>query len=101
DMHYELISAEGLYLSAAEEKLWRALELNCDLGGTLREPFPGADIEGNSGPPPVIDVQFHRHECLGRRLRIYLRFAAISGDRFFRECARTILAAHRLGKHIF
>src|SRR5579885_836834 len=41
-----------------------AAELDDDFGRALRQSLPGSQIEGHSGPAPVVDQQARGDECL-------------------------------------
>ena len=60
---------ESLTPHLAEQHHGRALELDRDLRHPLRQPLARAEVERHVGPPPVVDLQPHRRERLGRRRR--------------------------------
>jgi hypothetical protein len=62
----------------AKQHEGRALELNHDLGGALRQPLSRAQIERHVRPAPVVDEQLHRDERFGAGIRRHIRLGPIA-----------------------
>ena len=80
-----------------EEKQRRLLELDGDLGDALGEALAGADVEGDTGPAPVFDLEPKRGVGLGLRARMDAIFLAIADDGLAVDDAGAVLAADGVG----
>src|SRR5882757_9065399 len=73
----EMPSSGWMWMTRRFVSRFFTVVLNDDLGGALREPLPGAEIEGNAGPAPVVDLKFQSDEGFGVGFRRDIRLAAI------------------------
>ena len=77
----------------------QAAESHDDFREALRQPFPRAEIEGNSSPSPIGDAKFESHE--GFRVALLLAdVLQVPWNRAAIGKARTILAAHGECRHV-
>src|SRR5665213_1000532 len=67
---------------ACQKNLRNVLELDIDLGQTLRHAFARADVERNPSPAPVFAGDLKRDICFGHRVGFDTWLLAISWDRF-------------------
>src|SRR6202021_2713160 len=77
----------------------QAAESHDDFRKALRQPFPRAEIEGNSSPSPIRDAKFESHESL----RVALLLADVLQVPWNRAAigkASAILAAHGQCRHV-
>ena len=86
-MENQLVRRQLVDFSVAEEDKRRAAKLNHDVSISRGKMLTGADIKWNAGPTPVIDINFHRNECFGTRVRCDMVFfaASTSSVRLFRS----------------
>ena len=76
-----------------EEEQRRLLELDGDLGDALGEALAGADVEGNAGPAPVVDLEAEGGVGLGLGAWVDTIFLAIADDGLAVDGAGAVLAA--------
>src|SRR5580698_6669010 len=77
----------------------QAAESHHDFRKTLRQPFPRAEIEGNSRPSPIGDAKFESHE--GFRVTLLLAdVLQVPWNRAAIGKASAILAAHGQCRHV-
>ena len=100
DVNDQAIRFEIFYGGVAEEDEWRAAKLDDDFGGALREALAGAEVEGNAGPAPVVDLEFQRDEGFGVGVGCDVGLAAIAGNMFAVDGAFVVLAADGVGENI-
>ena len=84
-------------LLVLEEKQGRLLELDGDLGDALGEALAGADVEGDSGPAPVFDLEAEGGVGLGLGARVDAVFLAVADDGLAVDGAGAVLAADGVG----
>ncbi len=84
-------------LLVLEEEQRRQLELDGDLGDALGEALAGADVEGNSGPAPVFDLEAEGGVGLGLGARVDAVFLAVADDGLAVDGAGAVLAADGVG----
>src|SRR5271155_887254 len=82
-----------------EYDMWQAPESHNDFRKALRQPFPRAEIEGNSSPSPIGDAKFESHE--GFRVAMLLAdVLQVPWNRAAIGKASAILAAHGESRHV-
>src|SRR5712664_1332581 len=101
DVNDQAIGLQIFYRRVAKEHERSAAEMHDDFRGAPLEALSGAEIEGHSGPAPVVDLQLHGHERFGIRVRRDVGFAAIAVHGRAIDGAGTVLAAHHAGEHFF
>src|SRR5690606_5851903 len=88
-------------LGGREETERRRTKADRDLGQALRQAFSVTKEERDSGPTPVVDVEFERRVGRGRRALRHALLLAIAGKELAEPRARSVLPAHRAGAHGF
>ena len=78
DAQHQHVRVGALDGRVAEERERRALELHGHFGVPARQPLAGTQIEGDAGPAPVVDVEPHRDERFGARVRRDVGFVAVA-----------------------
>ena len=81
----------------AEEHQRRQLELDRDLRRAAGQALAGAQVEGNVGPAPVLDLELERDEGLDLRIGRDLVLLAVADDLLVTDPARRVLATHDAG----
>ena len=76
-----------------EEDAGGVFEDERDFGASLGEPFAAAEIEGDSGPAPVVDVEAEGYIGLDIRLGGDVFFLAVADDILSVDVAGSILAS--------
>ena len=71
------------------------LELERHLGRPLGQSLPRPDVDGDPGPPPVVDGQLHGHIGLGPAVGIDVGLVAVAGDGLAADGPGRVLAPHR------
>ena len=88
----------GSILSSLELRLEemgrRLLEHDAYLRDPLCQTLASSEVERNSGPAPVFDMELDCAECLSLRLRIDTIFLAVPDGIFFVDLAGTVLATN-------
>ncbi len=74
--------------------------LDGDLGGALRQPLAGPDVEGHPRPAPVVDRQPGRNERLGLRLGVDVGLLAVTRDARRGHPPGSVLAPHDVARGI-
>ena len=98
DVNDETIGLKISYAGIAKQDEGRAAELNHDFGFALRQALAGAQIKGNTGPAPIIDLELQGHERFSVRIAGHVRLAAIADDALVVNYAFAVLAANHAGK---
>src|SRR6185312_1381249 len=88
------LDVAGLAVLALEEEQRRLLELDGDLGDALGEALARADIEGDAGPAPVLDLEAQSGVGLGVRARMDAIFLAIANGGIAVDGPGTVLPAN-------
>ncbi len=76
------------------------LKVNDNFRNPCRQFFPGADIERNACPAPVVNEKSHGNKSFGARIRTDARFFAIPPHVFTFYFGGNILAPHHRSGHI-
>src|SRR5580704_10063754 len=84
----------SLNVCVAEKSKRRLVKTDCYLRHPPLQVFAGAKVERDTGPTPVIYLQFAGDVGLGIRIRSYVRLLAIRPDGLAQDGARIVLAAH-------
>src|SRR6185295_15110834 len=84
----------SLDVCIAERSKRRLVKTDCYLRHSPLQVFAGTQVEGNTGPPPVIDLQLAGDVGLGIRIRSDVRLLAIRPDGLAQDGASIVLAAH-------
>src|SRR5208282_518849 len=101
DVQHQLIRHQMFDGRVAEEHEGRPSKLYHDLSITHRHTLAGSQVEGNVGPAPVVDQQFHGDEGLGARIRGDIGLGPVGGDALAVFGALAILAAHAAAEDVF
>ncbi len=97
EMTLGLMPSPPLPCGVFEEEQRRLLELDGDLGDALGEALAGADVEGNAGPAPVLDLEPEGGVGLGLRAWMDAVFLAVADDGLAVDGAGAVLAADGVG----
>src|SRR3979411_3358303 len=76
-----------------EQDEGRLLELNRDFTDVLGHALPGAKVERDTGPSPIIDIELESHEGFRGGIGTDVRLRTIAGDSFAINISRSILPA--------
>src|ERR1043165_7339336 len=100
-MKYQLIRHQVLNRRIVEEHEGRAAELDDEMRIRCRQPLAGPEIEGNIGPSPIVDGEFHRHECFSPRIFGYIWFLTVAWNALAVLDAGAVLSADCARQNFF
>ncbi len=83
-------------LQAIEDEQRRLLELDAHFSGLLLETLARTQIDGNTGPAPVFNLEAQGRVGLGSGFRIDALFVAITHDTLAIDDTGAVLSAHRI-----
>ena len=90
----------SLDICVAEKSKRRLVDTDCYLCDSPLQIFPGTQVEGDTGPTPVIYLQLAGNVGLGIRIRSYVRLLPIRPDGLAQYGAGVVLAAHCVSRRI-
>src|SRR3984893_9589780 len=85
----------------AEKDERRAAKLNPAFGVALRKALAGAQVKRNTGPTPIVNLQFQSDKRFGVRITSDVRFTAISDHSLGTDGAWAVLATNHTGEDFF
>src|SRR5215510_7849423 len=88
------VGIHPLHLGVAEQRVWRLMKTDGNLGPPALQIFAGAQVERNASPTPVVDLQFAGEERLGVRIAGDVRLLAICLHWPAKNGAGVVLATH-------
>lgn len=83
----------GVCIDGVEEDAGRAFEMDGDFAAVFWHAFADAHVERDSGPAPVVDLEFHCDVGLGLRLGVDPFFVSVAEDGFTEHVTGDVLAA--------
>ena len=100
-MDDQAIGLQIFHGGIAKEHEGGATKLDDDFRGAAGEAFAGAQVKGNAGPAPVVDLKLEGDKGLGVGFGGDVRLAAIAVHGPALDSAGTVLAADHAGEHVF
>src|ERR1700730_15801950 len=96
DADDKIVLGQALDRRALKHRKWRLAEFDRHFRALHGKRLARAQVEGDAGPPPIVDFQFHRDISLGRAVRPDIRALAVIRDFGLADLSGGVLAAHRV-----
>ncbi len=101
DVNHQAIGLQISYRGIAEQDKRGAAELDDDFRGAGGQALSRAQIKGNSGPAPIVDLKFKRDVRFGVGVGSDVGLVAVAGHALAVDDAFAVLAADGVSQDVF